>query len=310
MKFGIVFANTGPAADPDAAVAFARAAEAAGFESLWTVEHVVVPAGYRSRYPYDPSGRMPGSDDSPIPDPLVWLAFLASATSSIALATGVLILPQRNPVVLAKELATLDHLSKGRLLLGAGVGWLAEEFDAIGVPFAERAARTDDAIAALRALWEHERASYDGAFTSFRDCIVRPRPVRGTIPVHVGGHSPAAARRAGRLGDGFFPAVGGHRRLAALFDEARQAAAAAGRDPAALELTSGGNGALGPGALDEVGTLAAMGVVRVVVPAFAFWGDPEALARYGEEVIGPSGGAVPAGAGEAAPAGAGQAGEG
>ena len=308
MRFGIMFANTGPAADPDAAIAFARSAEAAGFESLWTVEHVVVPAGYQSQYPYDRSGRMPGSDDSPIPDPLVWLAFLAAATTTLTLATGVLILPQRNPVVLAKELATLDHLAKGRVVLGVGVGWLAEEFEAIGVPFSERAARTDDAIGALRVLWGEDHASYDGAYTTFRDCIVRPRPVRGAIPVHVGGHSPAAARRAGRLGDGFFPAVGGHRRLAGLFDEARRTAAETGRDPAALELTTGGNGVLGPGALDEVATLAGMGVSRVVVPAFAFWNDPESLARYGEEVIAPAGAIAPEAPGGAAPGGAASAG--
>ena len=286
MKFGIVFANTGPFSDPAAAVAMARAAEAAGFESLWTVEHTVVPDGYRSEYPYDRSGRMPGSDDAPIPDPLVWLAFLAAATSTIRLGTGILIQPQRNPVVLAKEVATLDHLSGGRMELGVGVGWLEEEFDAIGVPFAERAARTDDGIAAMRALWGEDRATYDGEFTSFARCICRPQPVRGAVPVHVGGHSEAAARRAGRLGDGFFPARGSRRRLAELFGVVRETAAAAGRDPSAIELTSGGNGVLGPGALDEAAALAELGVDRVVVPAFAFYEDTaEALARYGDEVI-------------------------
>jgi len=286
MRFGIVFANTGPCADPDGAMAFARAAESAGFESLWTVEHVVVPAGYESTYPYDRSGRMPGSDDAPIPDPLVWLAYLASATTTIGLGTGVLIVPQRNPVVLAKELATLDHLSGGRLLFGAGVGWLEEEFDAIGIPFSERGRRTDDAIGAMRALWGDERASYHGEFTSFDDCIARPQPVGGSIPVHVGGHTAVAARRAGRLGDGFFPASGNHETLAALFALAKQTAAQEARDPDAIEFTAGGNGAFGPGALEEVAALEALGVDRVVVPAFLFWQDPDAsLARYGEEVI-------------------------
>ncbi len=286
MKFGIAFANVGPNADPAAAVAFAQAAEDAGFESLWTVEHVVVPAGYQSTYPYDRSGRMPGPEDSPMPDPLVWLAYLAAATSTIRLGTGVLILPQRNPVVLAKELATLDHLSGGRLLLGIGSGWLEEEFDAIGVPFAERGPRTDDAVAALRALWTEDEASHDSEFTSFRDCIVRPRPVRGTVPVHVGGHTAVAARRAGRLGDGFFPASGSHARLGELFDIVRTTARAAGRDPDAIELSTGGNGAVGPGALDEVRALADLGVDRVIVPSFVFWGNPrDDLARYGDSVI-------------------------
>ncbi len=286
MDFAIAFANTGPFAEPEAAVAFARAAEAAGFESLWTVEHVVVPAGYRSTYPYSRSGRMPGDEDAPIPDPLVWLAYVAAATSTIRLGTGVLILPQRQPVVVAKELATLDGLSGGRVLLGVGVGWLEEEFAAVGVPFAERGARTDDHIGALRALWSQDQATYEGTFTSFSACISRPQPMVGTIPVHIGGHSEVAARRAGRLGDGFFPAQGSRERLADLFALARVTAEEAGRDPEALELTAAGNGCFGPGALDEVAALAELGVSRVVVPSFLFFADTEAsLARYGEEVI-------------------------
>ena len=286
MKFAIAFANIGPAASREGAIAFAQTAEAAGIESLWTVEHVVVPAGYESAYPYDRSGRMPGRDDSLIPDPIVWLAFLASATTTLRLATGVLILPQRNPVVLAKELATLDHLSGGRVMLGVGVGWLREEFDAIGVPFEERGARTDDCVGALRALWSQDCASYEGRFTSFRDCIVRPRPAAGTIPVHVGGHSEAAARRAGRLGDGFFPAQGSHEELAKLFGVVRDTAVEHGRDPDAIELTAGGNGAIGPNALDEVRALADLGVHRVVLPSFLFWKDPAAaFGRYHDDVI-------------------------
>ena len=152
MQFGIAFANVGPFIEPDAAVGFARAAEEAGFDSLWTVEHVVVPSNYESPYPYSPDGKMPGGEDSPIPDPLIWLAYVAAASERIKLATGILIVPQRNPVILAKELATLDRMSGGRLLLGIGVGWLAEEFEAIGVPFAERGARTDDYVAAMRSL--------------------------------------------------------------------------------------------------------------------------------------------------------------
>ena len=286
MKFGIVFANTGPFCEPTAAVAFARAAEAAGFESLWTVEHTVVPYGYESEYPYDKSGRMPGEDDAPIPDPLIWLTYLASATSIIRLGTGILIQPQRNPVVLAKEVATLDHLSGGRVELGVGVGWLKEEFDAIGVPFEERGRRTDDGIAAMRALWGEDRASYAGEFTTFTDCISRPHPVAGSVPVHIGGHSEVAARRAGRLGDGFFPAKGSHRRLGELAGIVRSTATDAGRDPSAIEFTCGGNGVFGPGALEEAGALAELGVDRIVVPAFLFYRDTaDALARYGDEVI-------------------------
>lgn len=286
MDFGIVFANTGPFAQPDAAAAMARAAEAAGFESLWTVEHVVVPKGYESTYPYDPSGKMPGGEDMAIPDPLVWLSYVAAATTSIRLATGILIVPQRNPVVLAKELATLDSMSGGRLELGIGVGWLEEEFDAIGVPFAGRGRRTDEYVAAMRALWSQQPASFHGEFVDFDDCILLPAPPAGSIPVHVGGHTEVSARRAGRLGDGFFPGRGSHDELAHLFDLVRSTAREHGRDPSSIQLTSAGQGAVGSRALEEVERLAAMGVSRVILPGFLFWNDTEqSLGRYGDEVI-------------------------
>lgn len=286
MKFAIAFANTGPFSHPEKAIVMAQAAEAAGFESLWTVEHVIVPAQYESAYPYDASGKMPGGEESPIPDPLIWLAFVAAATKTINLATGILILPQRNPVVLAKELSTLDHLSRGRMILGIGVGWLEEEFDALGIPFADRGKRNDDYVAAMRALWTQDRATHHGAFTSFDQCIMRPQPVNGTIPIHIGGHTDIAARRAGRLGDGFFPGKGSHEELSRSFDIARETARQCGRDPEAIEMTTGGNGAVGPRALEEVQALADIGTARIIVPSFLFYRDTaDALARYGDEVI-------------------------
>ena len=286
MEFCIAFANIGPFADTEGAVRFGRAAEEAGFESLWTVEHVVVPAGYQSEYPYDRSGRMPGAEDAPIPDPLIWLAFVAAATTRIRLATGILILPQRNPVVLAKEVATLDAMSGGRVELGIGVGWLEEEFDAIGVPFRERGARTDEYVAAMRALWAEDRASFAGRFTGFTDCIQRPQPVRGGVPIHVGGHSEAAARRAGRLGDGFFPGKGNHEELARLIGIARESAIEHGRDPDAIQVTAGSGGIFGPDALDEVKRMADLGVHRLVVPSVLYFSDTaDALARFGDTII-------------------------
>ena len=286
MKFAIAFSNTGPFTHPAKAVAMAQAAEAAGFESLWTVEHVVVPSEYASAYPYSPTGKMPGGEDSPIPDPLIWLTYVAAATTTINLATGILILPQRNPVVLAKELATLDHMSGGRLRLGIGVGWLEEEFDAIGVSFADRGRRNDEYVGAMRALWTQDKASFHGDHVNFDNCISRPRPINGTVPIHVGGDTDIAARRAGRLGDGFFPAKGTHEELARVFDIVRDTARQHGRDPDAIELTTGGGGAFGPNAINEVRALADLGVARVIVPAFVFYSDSVAgLARYGDEVI-------------------------
>src|SRR3954451_110366 len=146
-----MFANTMSWGNGAGAVEAARAAEENGFESIWTVEHVVYPDDYASAYPYSPDGKMPAVPPTPIPAPLIWLAYVASVTTKIRLATGILILPERNPVVLAKELAPLDHLSGGRVELGIGVGWLREEFDALGIPWECRGARTDEYIEAMRA---------------------------------------------------------------------------------------------------------------------------------------------------------------
>jgi len=285
MKFGLRYASLGRNASGPAAVELAQAAEAAGFESMWTVEHVVVPHGYQSRYPYSASGRMgSGLEDFPIPDPLIWLAYVASATRAIKLGTAILILPQRNPVVTAKALATLDHMAGGgRVLLGIGVGWLAEEFAALGVPFDDRGPRTDEYVAAMRALWSQDCASFRGRFVSFDQVFCRPLPPKRRIPIIVGGDTKAAARRAGRLGDGYFPARGAP---AELFDEMRRAAEAAGRDPAAIELTVSA-----PAEPSEIEKLARQGIARVAVPVSAAAGlpaqlkTPDDVLRYGKEMI-------------------------
>jgi len=290
MKFGLRYASLGRYANGPAAVELAQAAEAAGFDSIWTVEHVVVPHAYQSRYPYSPTGRMgPGLEDFPIPDPLIWLAYVASATRTLKLGTAILILPQRNPVVTAKAVATLDHLAgAGRVLLGIGVGWLAEEFATLGVPFADRGARTDEYVAAMRALWGQERASFTGRFVTFSDVFCRPRPAAGRIPIVVGGDTVAAARRAGRLGDGYFPARGAP---AELFDEMRRAAVAAGRDPSDIEITVSA-----PAEVSEIEALAKRGVARVAVPVSSGAGlpaqvkTPDDVVRYGKDVIARLGG--------------------
>jgi probable F420-dependent oxidoreductase len=287
MQFGIFFANTGHAVTPEGAAALASIAEDNGFESLWTVEHVVVPADYRSVYPYSPNGRMPGAEESPIPDPLVWLAWVAATTRTLRLATGVLILPQRNPVVLAKELATLDLLSSGRVTLGIGVGWLREEFDALGVPFDDRGARTDEHIQVLRALWRQPETSWDGRVVHLDRVKSYPKPAQPDgIPIAVGGHTPAAARRAGRLGDEFFPAATDLDQLTQLISVMRDAASRAGRDPSAIRITAGG-----AADVDGVRRLAELGVTRVVVPNLG--GDPERwkvrLGSFADNVISPAG---------------------
>ncbi len=222
MKFGLAFANAGPLGDPELAVPLAQLCEQLGFESLWTVEHVVVPSGYASPYPYSADGKMPGGERVAITDPLIWLAYVAAETTAIRLGTGILILPQRNPLVLAKEVATLDRLSRGRVDLGVGVGWLREEFDALGVPFERRGARTDEYVDVLRKLWREPSTAYSGEFTNFAELNSYPKPANGErVPIHIGGHSDAAARRAGRIGDGFFPGRGPGNELEALLDTMR-----------------------------------------------------------------------------------------
>ncbi len=259
MKFGLRYCNTGRYIDPAKAVELVQAGEDAGFESAWTVEHTVVPEGYVSAYPYSDDGKMAGGhDDVPLPDPLIWMAYVAAATSRIKLATGILILPQHNPVITAKQIATLDFMSGGRVLLGIGVGWLREEFEALGVPFDDRGARTDDYVAAMRALWSQEKPSYNGEFASFNNVYCRPQPINGSVPIIVGGHSKPAARRAGRLGNGYFPARGAP---ADLIELARKSAGECGRDPDAIEIT-----ASLPDDMDEIPALAAAGVDRILVP--------------------------------------------
>jgi len=276
MDIGVFGMNSGSCADPSVAIDAARAAEELGYESLWVGEHVVLPD---PRVP--PSPLAPGAA---MLDPIVALSHLAGVTERVRLGTGIIILPQRNPVVTAKEIATLDHLAGGgRVLLGIGVGWLAEEFATLGVPFEDRGPRTDEYVAAMRALWSQERASFAGRFVSFREVFCRPRPADGRIPIVVGGDTRAAAGRAGRLGDGYFPA-----RVASdeLLNEMRRAAVEAGRDPADIEITVSA-----PTEPEAIEALARRGVKRVAVPVSSAAGlpaqvrTPDDVLRYGKTMI-------------------------
>jgi probable F420-dependent oxidoreductase len=224
--------------DPDWVTGFGAVCEEMGVESVWGVEHVLVAQDYEPRYPYSESGRMPGNPETVMPDPLEWLAFLAASTESVRLGTSVLVLTLHSPVVVAKRVATLDALSRGRALLGVGIGWQVEEYTAVGVPYAQRGARLDEYVDALRALWGAEFASFDGRFVAFERVSSLPKPVQpGGVPIVVGGSSEAAARRAGTRGDGFFPYVISPDDFAARVEDVRAAARAAGRDPGAVELT-------------------------------------------------------------------------
>ncbi|GAA0921889.1 TIGR03619 family F420-dependent LLM class oxidoreductase [Nonomuraea longicatena] len=264
MRFGISYNTPYYGTSPDRMAAFARLAEECGFDSFHLPEHIALYPG-ATIGPYE----MPPS--LPYLDPLDCLAFVASATERILLGTGVLLVPYHHPVILAKRLATVDILSKGRMrVLTVGVGSLPGEAAAVGVDFATRGRRADEAIDVLRLLWAggEEGVGFSGEFFSFENLVSFPKPYEATsLPIHVGGSSRAAARRAGRRGDGFFP--GG----ALLPDEralqwelVRESAAEAGRDPDLLEYTRFGSIDM---SVDRVEAMAAQGVTRVVVNAGA-----------------------------------------
>jgi probable F420-dependent oxidoreductase len=261
VKYAVIApSTTGVSADPDWITTYAQHAEACGFESLVVVEHTVVVRGYSSSYPYDPSGQMAVADDCDLPDPLQLLGFLAGRTRSLGLATGVLILPNHHPVPLAKRVATLDALSGGRVRLCIGMGWMQEEIEACGAPFSARGRRGDEQLAVLRKLWTGEPVDHDGEFFSFHQAICRPAR---QVPIHIGGHTVAAARRAGRLGDGLQPLGVSGDDLGRLVDEMHAAALVAGRDPAVLELSLGHL----VGRIDEgkAARMAALGAHRIVL---------------------------------------------
>jgi probable F420-dependent oxidoreductase len=288
VKFTLHFGNnTFP--DLAGAVRMVKLAEAAGFDSVITVDHVVFPHSYTSVYPYAPGGRLPGGPGGALPDPLIWMAAMAAVTQKLRFMTGVIILPLRNPFVLAKQVATLDHMSGGRIELGIGVGWLKEEFEAVGVPFEKRGKRSDEYIAVMRKLWAEDGVSFAGEFVNFHEVSSNPKPVRRSVPIVIGGHSEAAAKRAGRLGDGFFPSIGTQVDIVPLFDVVRRTAEAAGRDPKSVEIMAGCPDLL-PGSTKDpraaIEERVKQGVGRIILPVWRYLPDLEdGLGRFGETVI-------------------------
>ena len=257
MRFGLFGVNAGACRDPETAGRIARTAEDAGFDSLWAGEHVVLPD------PRVPPSPMNPDDD--ILDPVVTHTFLAGHTTRVRLGTGIIILPQRNPLVLAKELASLDVLSGGRLIFGVGAGYLEPEFRALGVPFRDRGRRTDEYLAAMRAIWSEAQPAYQGRYVAFSGVQARPRPVQQPHPpIVIGGHTPPAYRRAVQQGNGWYG-------FALTPDAARQAIEGL-RQAAAQFPRPGGLGELEVsvtprGPVDErtVETFAALGVHRLIL---------------------------------------------
>ena len=263
MRLGLHALGIGSGATRAVIDAVAVAAERCGFATLWSGEHVVMVDRSVSRYPYSDDGQIAVPAAADWIDPLIGLGFAAAATSTIGIATGVLLLPEHNPVLVAKQAATLDTLSGGRLTLGVGVGWSREEFDALGVPFQRRAARTAEYVAAMRTLWRDDVASFDGEFVSFDSVRVNPKPVTDSrIPIVLGGNSDAALRRVVAWGDGWYGFnLDGVRQVAERIEFLQRQCADSGRDRDDLTLAV----ALRDPSVDDVGPLAELGIDEFVI---------------------------------------------
>lgn len=246
MEFGLSLPGRGPFAQLDIVLKIAARAEALRFSSLFVTDHVVLPATTKgSVYPYAPSGQFPGGSQQDYLEPLTLLGYLACATKTVRLGTSVLVIPYRNPVLMAKMLAMVDVLSRGRIILGAGVGWLKEEFEALSAPpFAERGQVTDEYILLLRQMWTADPVTFEGQYYTVRAVHALPKPVqRGGIPIWIGGHTDVALKRAARLGDGWHPiglrppAMLHPDEYAAHVKQLHEYAQQAGRDPKTITLS-------------------------------------------------------------------------
>jgi probable F420-dependent oxidoreductase len=203
MKVGYFAVGLGPTVNPELVRTVATTAERLGFSTIWAPEHVVLIEEYASKYPYS-SGKFPAPPDIPIADPFTTLAYAAACTTTIRLGTGICLVPEHNPLVLAKTVATVDRLSAGRFIFGVGIGWLAAEFQALGISFDRRAQRTREYIEVMRKLWTERRSSHQGEFVNFTSVLSYPKPVSEKgVPVWFGGESGPALRRVAEYGDGW-----------------------------------------------------------------------------------------------------------
>ena len=283
MKFGLIPVNIG-VQSPEQIVELAQLAESLDFESVWTFEHVIVPLDYASKYPYNPTGKMGAAPETNFVDPLIALSVVAQATSTIRLGTGVNILSQVNPLYMAKQAASLDFISGGRFMLGVGIGWLKEEFDALGVSFERRGARFDDYLVAMKKIWSGEVVEHDSDFISWHGFKSYPVPVQKPhLPVIIGGSKGKIFERIAKHGDGWFAPTGGDE-LKTSLDTLRTICAAEGRDFTEIEITTMWPG---QGGNEAVQALADIGVGRLVIPTMALGADPvEGIQKLAAEVIG------------------------
>lgn len=268
MEFGANIFGVGALADPGTLADVARLAEDLGYHSVFLADHVVMPRTLASKYPYSPDGRFPYDPDQDWLDPLVALGYLAGRTTTIRIGTSITVLPMRHPIVTAKQIATADHLSGGRVIFGVGVGWMAEEFRLLGASFEDRGRRMDEYLVLLKTLWTEKNPRFAGRYFQVSECAITPKPVQKPhVPVWVGGDSPAALRRAAELGDGWHSAGTS---LAELPDKLRrlgEALDAARRDRTTFVVSAFPTDRL---TVDLVRQFAVRGVAHLMVPVFSF----------------------------------------
>jgi probable F420-dependent oxidoreductase len=282
MKFGIIPINIGVQSF-DQMVGQAKLAEELGFESVWTFEHVIIPLDYDSKYPYNATGKMGAPPETNFVDPLIALTAIAAATSKIRLGTGVNILSQTNPLLMAKQVASIDFLSGGRMMLGVGIGWLREEFDAMGVSFERRGARFDDYVQAMRKVWSGETVEHESEFLSWHGFKSYPVPVQKPLPVIMGGDKGKILERVAKYGDGWYIPGTDPGEIASRLSELRAVCERVGRAFDEIEITCMWPGM---GGAEGAKALAAAGVHRAVIPAMVFGADPAAaMRRLSEDVI-------------------------
>jgi probable F420-dependent oxidoreductase len=282
MKIALIPVNVG-VDSVEKMINLAQKAESAGVESVWTFEHVIVPNEYASKYPYSADGKMGTTPETNFIDPLIALSAVAGSTTKLRLGTGVNILSQSNPLFLAKQAASLDFVSGGRFMLGVGIGWLQEEFHALGAPFERRGARFDDYVVAMKKVWSGETVEHQSDFIDWSG--FKSYPVPRDLPIHIGGSKGKAFDRVAKFGDGWFSPTMNPDDIKPGLEQLKAACAAQGRDASEIEVSS--MWLFNDDALDNLKRFEDLGVARLICPLFGLGtANPmEGIDRLGDELI-------------------------
>jgi probable F420-dependent oxidoreductase len=287
MKYGAFLPHIGPLANGDVRTNIrttAQNAEALGFDSVWTGDHIVIPIDIASRYPYTTTGSFPMNPKEPLLEPLTVLSFVAACTTKIRLGTAVLVLPHRNAVVTAKTVATLDVLSGGRVILGVGVGWMEEEFNAVNASFVDRGPLSDEAVAVMKELWTSDQPRFNGKFHRFPEVACEPRPIQKPHPpIWIGGHTGPAFRRVVEYGDGWAAVVFNPQEFAERLDKIKEKAAKAGRDISNLTLCVSPRGKRPEAMLEDIPRYQELGATYLYLAFFNFAHSYEEMAKMMEQ---------------------------